>query len=247
MNLNNLKKQREFDFLLEFKEAVNFDFDVIEKNRECPDFIICYNNDKIGVEVTEYFIDIRNNSNKGSRLKNLESIEQGIINNALKYYLTTSRPSLSVKVNFISGIVFRENDRKKISKLLCKYLSNIAIDIWENVDVLGNHDSNELSKYFSLVHATRIQDGNENSWQNIKWGIVADITENIIFDIIRSKENKLGEYKKNTDFNWLLIVSDGRYPSSMVGISDKFNFIVDSEFDKIFFLSYPKVRIIELK
>jgi len=81
MNLNNLKKQREFDFLLEFKEAVNFDFDVIEKNRECPDFIICYNNDKIGVEVTEYFIDIRNNSNKGSRLKNLESIEQGIINN----------------------------------------------------------------------------------------------------------------------------------------------------------------------
>lgn len=247
MNTINFKKQRELDFLHEFKKTVKFNFKIIENNRECPDFIISYNNQNIGIEVTEYFIDLNDNYNKGSRLKSIESIEQSIINNALKYYIETSRQPLSVLVHYLPGLNLLNSDRDKISRVLCECLSNIEIDIWERINILEKYDSYNLSKYFNSVQVRRIPDTLENDWKNNKWGIRANISEKIIFEIIRNKENKLGEYKKITDYHWLLIVSDGMYPSSMVGISDKFNFKVESEFDKIFFLTYPEVRIFKLK
>lgn len=155
-----------------------------------------YNNQKIGFEVTKYFIDLNDNYNKGSRLKSIESLEQSIINNALKYYIEKSRQPLSVWVNYLPGLNLLTIDRDKISRTLCECLSNIEIDIWDKINILEKYDLNNLSEYFNSVQVLRIPDTLENSWQNIKWGFVADISEKKSMIELEVRRKNLRSIKK---------------------------------------------------
>lgn len=247
MGLINLKKQRELDFLLLFKKSTNYNFKIENHYPEPPDFIISYNNKKIGIELTEYFIDLNDKHTRGSQLKSKESIKQGIVNRALKYYKEQALPPIRVWVNFLPGLIFSKAIKEKISQILYERLSNIKLDICERENILGNDYSNNLSTYFKSVQVLRIPDKFENYWTIDNWSFVANLSKETISDIIRRKEEKIKSYKEPTDSNWLLIVSDRMYPSSKVGISEKFNFRFDSKFDKIFFLTYPEVRTFKLK
>ena len=81
-----------------------------------------------------------------------------------------------------------------------------------------------------------------NSWQIINWGTVTNISEEKIRYIVKLKEKKFNLYQKSTHTNWLLIASDSRNPSAMIEVSEKLNFNIDSKFEKIFFLTYPKIK-----
>lgn len=243
----NKKKQREFDFLIEFKKASGYNFNILEYDRESPDFIIENKNQKIGVEIREVFIDEIIQQKGGSHLKLEEAEQERIINSAREAYQEKALPPIIVKVKFISGIKFSKNINEKITKTLFQSLSKVELVNWENTNIIDRDFPNDLSQYFSLVYVQRSPNQN-NSWQPILFGFVYDLSEEKIRDIIRAKEKKIHRYQKSANINWLIIPSDGRYPSSMIDISTKkLNFKIDSLFDKIFFLTYPKVKTFVLK
>lgn len=245
MNTQDFKKREEYDFLIEFKNTVTFNFEITEKDRESPDFVIRYKNQNIGVELTKYFKD--NENNYGSRIKSIEGYKDRIINKALDNYIKTSNPPLRVYINYSPGLNFKEIKRDVISNLLCNCLIEMKANLWERIDLLKIDNSKDLSRYFSSVYALRLPDKCENYWTSINFGFVNGISEKVIITRIREKEKKLEQYKKVTSRNWLIIICDGRNPSSMVSVSDCINFKIKSMFEKVFFLTYPETCVFELQ
>jgi len=248
MKKEHYKKQEEIDFFIEFRNAVDFDFEIIENNRESPDFIICYDNQNIGIEMTKYYNDINEKDSRGSILKGIENEKSKTINSALKYYSknVNNRP-LRVLINFVPGLKLKRNNREEIARILCDCLSNLQINKYDVIDVITDSYHNLLSKYFSSIHVTGLPFDKKDCWTSINWGIVNVSPEENISIRIRDKEEKIEEYRKVTNRNWLLIVSDGRNPSSMISVGDNFNYKVKSKFDKVYFLRYPETRVYELQ
>ena len=184
----NRKKQRELDFLNTFREVSNYNFTIEDSNRESPDFIINYKNKIIGVEVTEYFTDDDIEKKVGSRLKLKEIEQEKVLNSAFKACQTKKLPPLIVKVQFVSGLIFSKSNKVKMSNTLVEAISKTDIGNGENKNIVDRTSPNELSEYFSLVYVQRSR-VDKNSWQNINFGFVADLSEEKINAIIKRKEH----------------------------------------------------------
>lgn len=242
----NIKKEIELDFLNEFKKTTEYNFDILEIDRESPDFIIKHKNRNIGVEITGYFIDDNIGEKGGSHLKLKESEQEKVINSSLNAYQTKKLPPLIVKVKFVSGLIFSKSNKEKISNTLVEALSKVDIENEENKNIVDRTSSNDLSEYFSLVYVLK-SPVDKNSWQNINFGFVTDLSEENIRGIIKGKEVKLNRYQESVNINWLVIYSDRRYPSSMIETPKrKLNYKFDTKFDKVFILTYPETKCYEI-
>ncbi|CAL2101530.1 conserved protein of unknown function [Tenacibaculum sp. 190130A14a] len=209
---------------------------------EKPDFIIQGKNRKIGIELTEVFLD-SNDNNMMSRLERKYSDR--------RIFTSVLINKLQCLVNFKFCISVFFNDYKPIRKLKRENISNIIVDlVKDSFKILDDKQELIYDDLFNLpeeIYAVEIlrYDGLSESFDRIDAGeIFFDLTETHINTILLKKEESLINYQ-NCDEQWLLI-HEGK------GLSGTFKNIniskpIESTFDKVVLFRINSCEIIELK
>ena len=239
------KKEIELFWVESFRKYANLEF-TIKQKCESPDFIIKFESEEVGLEVSEIFVD--KDRKKGSLLKAKEQFKESILNTARgKYILESLRP---IRLNAIFSPDFNSYkvDSNQISQLLFKFLTKSKIQEWENIRYSeSNENWGNLSKYFSSLHIIGLPYKFENYWSSIDFSFASTITKDLLIQSIIRKEKKLKAYQQKVSKNWLLLFSDGRFPSSNIDESIIEIPPIRSNFDKIFLLLYPHNIIKEIQ
>lgn len=220
------KEILEIRYVGKFIVCLDRRINILEK-RESPDFIIEYQNEKIGLEVKRFF--------NLEEVQNIKSKEALFEKAALEF--ENSNPEINVMVNFwtIKGFQFEGKEKKS----LIKEINDFVI-----AKISGSNPlyPSSIEKADFIPHSSLSFIYNEGAYSP------EDVTELTLEAAIQKKEVKFEKYKNNTELDrqWLLLVSG-------IG-SDSFNFEdaelhkeIESQFEHIFLLEDYEARVAEIK
>lgn len=204
-----------------------------------PDYIINTGDKKIGIEITQLFVDSLDG--KQSNKKRLE-----ILQNQLGEKLCRELESL-IPFKFVLSIQFSDFDisLNKIDSIITKCVNHI-----KTIRGLGKFESFSVENEGDLpdeLLSIEIRYGSSLSksfFSYVGSAILPDLSSEHIQSILNTKHKKLTDYQECNE-HWLLIVED-IYLSSSFGENNVKS--VKSDFDKVFLLRrFKDEKIIELK
>ena len=192
---NNLQKINELYTLGKFITSLSYEqIEIIEVDRESPDFCVKCNGELIGLELVE-----AKNDNIKPKTTN-ELLEQ-----ASKLF-AEKHPEIKLEV------YFRFKDFE-----LSFNRTNKAVYIQQICDA-AYYCYKGVSHYPDFIDDVYIlRSGGKNVFFGQRWaGYMNDLNENIIQTLIHKKEKLINTYKENsqTDTQWLLIATSKGAPNS---------------------------------
>lgn len=241
------QQSREKVHLIAFKEG----FEGFPKgeiiNDERPDFLIKNEKNVIGIELTELFHKPRKD---GTILQARENHIFEILNAARELYNSINFATVNVHVNFSIHAKLRKRKAKRLSvKLVDIVKKNIPSEDIATKTILRASSCNILPPELSMVKIVRL-DGIEKSnfYPTGIGGAIPKIPAEYIEEGIRSKNEKVEEYRYRCDKIWLLLVVDGFLPSSWFEVDGSaLEKTYDSNFDKTYILDFQRKRSFLLK
>jgi hypothetical protein len=213
---NNPQKTSELYILGKFINSLqSAQIEIIEVEREAPDFLIKNNNELIGLEIVEA---------KNDNIKHKTTAD--LLEEASKVF-AEKHPEIKMEVYF----TFKDFE-------LSFNRSNKAAYIRQICDV-AYHCYNGVSYYPDFIDDVYIlrSGGTRVFFGQIWAGYVNDLNENIIQTLIRKKENLINTYKEKsqTDIQWLLIATSKGAPNSYdIEFVDEMSY--SSSFDRVYLL-----------
>lgn len=245
MDNYSIQKDNEISWIELFKRYSGLNFTI--KTNESPDCIIEYQSEIIGLEVVDIFVD--KIGKKGSILKSKEQFKKSILNKAKEKYSSNCFRPIRLHAIFSSDFSNKQIDPNHVSENLYKFLSKIKLKEQEIIRCSKESENwGNLEQYFSSLYITGLSYKRENYWTTPDFSFSATITKEMLIKSKRTKEQKLLKiYKHKTLKNWLLLVSDGRFPSSNFDIDNIKISPIKSGFNKMFLLLYPYNIVQELE
>lgn len=210
------------------------------ENSDPPDFILSLENDRIGIELTEIFID--------DKLKEKESILETIFANTIEQLNQIDIPILLIFPLVNEKIKLREKDKKIISMELADL---IIRNIPEGNDVLmlSNHFyKDNFPNLTKIIYGLSIKRNYLLDRHFISLGAywIQSAFESVK-SAIEKKVQKLENYKEKVSTNWLLIYFTPLSQASAFHLDDITIARFDSKFDKIFIFDMLSKKYQELK
>ena len=240
----NRKKREELIFLENFLKIAEPEAEIIETDRESPDFILRQNGRLIGVEVTKIFIS---NEKGPNTLQARESKASQIISRAQQYYQSSGEPSVSVNIVFHPGYDLTKVLVDSTASLLASFVKDLKLADGQSVSWKPEEAVSPLPDEISYVQVRRVPEASMAHWGMAGAGWVASLSASILQERIDAKKKLLPNYLKEVDEHWLLMVANKTKPSQMLKTPDGLDdFKVQSPFSRTFFYPYPENRIYEL-
>jgi hypothetical protein len=221
-------EQKHFELL---SNHLGFEKDWKVYRPDPPDFLVHHPEKIIGIEHTKLFLE------KEYPLQAKESIEDDISNISEKY--ADKNGFIPARTQLLFGDIKGLNKSER---------RNVAHSVAEEVQL--NLTSSSLKQFEQIrfipqtrevrtVYATVMPDGFENHYFAVRAGWVKrDATEEV-YTAIKKKSEKLASYKAKCDETWLLIVAEGRNPSSLLGKGEGVKIIPSLHgFARVFFMFY---------
>jgi hypothetical protein len=239
----NKKKEDELGFLREFLEIIGSKGNGITPG-ESPDFEVTIGNQSIGIEVTGYFMDHKNN--KGSNLQAAWEHDRKIME------LLDNKASSSNVLKGIWGTLFFKREKRPSNKELDQFCDEVIKFADESIcakiisektlHLKPNDKFPLLINYLNLI--SLFKTNFLPSWQ-INWFIGVNFTEEQLINVIKPKTEKRHNYCYD-NFNelWLLVVF-GVQPSQavtptfdvenkLINFSNIDNMLKSSHFNKVY-------------
>ena len=236
-----MDKQEEKLLFSQFKKLYSDFPECSEIHDDKPDFILDTATRKIGIEITEIFID--NPALTGSQIKEDQSFRNKFGNEVL----AKLEGNLTEKLEF--SISFSRNYKAKGRKLDqdCSTISNV---IKTRLSVLHKGDISTIMQEGQLPAGVKkinlfygLSDNVDSRYMESDGGAVPNLEGATLENVIKGKEKLLSQFEPCDDF-WLLIKEGDFYAGSFNDVSLKGT--ICSSFDKIFLLRSALKEIVEL-
>jgi hypothetical protein len=226
------KKERERRFVQSFLRISGLPAKILEE-REAPDFLLEFEGRRIGLEVTEVFVE-----DDGSPIKPkaVESIVDDIVARAKQRYEECGGKPLHVSFGFSRNADMRQLNRREAAEAIASFL--LALD--PPVDELVKWDRrwprrDQLPQELSFMNILAVPGATKSHWSTPRAGWVAPLTANFLQPSIDEKSKKIARYQGTVRDVWLLLAIEGRAPSQFFEPSQEIP-TVASSFNRTYLL-----------
>jgi len=199
----------------------------IKEVREEPDFIVTNGSSDFGLE-HEVITNTEIRKQQGFYENIFHLAERDIQN-------STELPNFLANCYLKSNLNFKTKDKSELIRLVKDIVSS---------SVLKNEipENPIIDRIFQMPHSKK------NLTVNFGAHMVQDLTENIVYDFIKKKENKIDKYTRNTVLNqWLILIAGGVKEYSY-NVPKELNFEqLETKFEKVFLLADFDNQLFEIK
>jgi hypothetical protein len=211
---------------------------------EKPDFLIERDKGILGIEHKQIFKDAEDH---GSSLQAQESLRSKLIKQVKKKYVDLGGEPISVYFTFNFHETIDAKQLFKISENISKLLLPVDLEPNELKQIdLYNNESEYLNVLNSILLHKRIG-LNEPNFSPLSMGWTKELRPQRIINEIKSKEEKIDDYRKKCDEIWLLIVADDFTNASSVDLSNEtLKYSYETDFVKLFFYWHFQKVFVEL-
>lgn len=244
MNLRTSARKKDHErFLVEcFVRTSGIALNIIDEC-EPPDFIVEFEGRRIGLEVTELFIE-PDGGFKSMQAR--ESIASRIVWKARAIYLASGAPPAHVSVCFAPGADLNSLNRDATASALASFIVERKLGVWDRISWRPEDGDNTLPDEIAFIHALGVPSHDMAHWAAPRAGWAAPLTDSIVQSRIDQKALRLPHYCKVIPENWLLMVADRTRPSQLFDLGDRLNLQgIRSPFARTFFFGYPEDSVIE--
>lgn len=240
-NPKDRQKQRERFLLDSFIQTLNLPIDITEE-REAPDFLVSYEGQVVGIEVTELFVP----QHGSTTLQAHESLTSRMVQRAKADYQQRGCPPIHVNIGFVPRIDLRNTNRDRLSKALVDFLATRPLAQWERLDWHPD-EPGELPDEIAFLHALGVPDQEFAHWVVPRAGWVHPLTNALLQASIDRKAPRLETYRSATSETWLLIVADRTNPSQLFDNGCQLNgCTLQSPFNRTYYFGYPEKNVLRL-
>lgn len=235
------KKSEELAFIESFLKVTGWPAEIVDKDRESPDFLIKLDGKSIGVEITKIFI-----SSGPDNLQARESRGARIISKAQQNYRAMGGEPVDVKVIFHPGYNVFDLPIDVTAAALSSLVKETNLELWQEVTFKYADLEKYLPKEISYVRVLRVLEEAMGHWGVPSAGWVASLSDVILQERIDAKAGLLSGYE-HADEQWLLLVSNVMKPSQMFKDFENLDKRkIQSPFSRTFFYPYPENAFYEL-
>ncbi|MDD2714719.1 MAG: hypothetical protein PHW04_02370 [Candidatus Wallbacteria bacterium] len=239
MSDNKLQKSRERLLLESFLDVMCISKEFIEE-RESPDFLIQFEGRKIGVELTDLFVNMRQTTGGKFLTQAQESISRKIINQSQKLYQQDilSTP-VRVSIGFLDDLRVLDRNCDEEAKFIAEFVRDLRLFNGEYFEFNPDEiEHSPLPEEITFLHALGVPEFAMASWDVVDAGIPMPISVELLQERIEDKSKKLKEYQKVVSENWLVITGNNFKFSQMFKITSEFDpTLISSPFSKTFYFS----------
>lgn len=203
---------------------------------EAPDFYMIQDGNRIGIEVTNIFVE-PNPGRKGSKSKRQESLRAQWLRQLSSDYYEKCTIPIAVKIN----LPYSEELRADMScEVLTVLLRSVEIAAWEwktyELDCDGRGVEMHVQRLPNIADFDRY-----SRWTCITdhSGWVAAVSKEHINNALRKKQKKLRRYSMNCDEVWLLLVVDRSWKSGKLDLNGSQFALKNTAFGSVWLLEYP--------
>ena len=225
-----------------FLEAIDLPADIIEDDREAPDFVIKHAARTIGIEVTELYI--QDGANPSSMQANERAAREIVFAAWAEYRALSDRPFL-VRVTFRDQLP-RNLNRAEVAREIAGLVLGMSPVVWQSAS--WPHPDADWIPLMDAVIGIRVTGvPTEALWSPSGSGWVADANAKVLQARVDAKAPRLPRYRSRVDEVWLLIVADGSAPSQFFDppSAEQARSVV-SPFDQTWFFGRSRRRAVRL-
>jgi hypothetical protein len=238
------KKQRELSLLMAFAGAANLDMRVIESERESPDFIVEFQGCRIGLEVTELFID---GDGRSLQPQARTSIGNRIAMRARMRYEQLGGKPVHVSIGLTLGDELRNANRDQLAESLAQFLLALNPPLDQAIFWRPSYENDPLPAEVHYLNILAVPSWSMAHWHVPEAGWVAPLEEVALQAKVCEKAAKLSTYHQAAPEIWLLIAAKGWSASQFLEIrSDLKPERVSSPFSRTYYLSGFDGRVLRL-
>lgn len=204
------KKERERRFVQTFLKISSLPAKILEEC-EAPDFLLEFEDRRVGLEVTEVFIE---DDGGPIKPKVAESIVDEIVTRARRRYEERGGKPLYVSFGFSRNANMPQLNRREAAEAIADFL--LALD--PPVDKPVNwerraHRLDQLPLQLLSMRILAVPVATMAHWSTPRGGWVAPLTASFLQPSIDEKSKKIARYQGAVHDVWLLLAIEGRAPS----------------------------------
>ncbi len=208
---NDDKKRIEKYLLTSFMKHAAIPASIVDAP-EPPDFIIEHEGRRIGVELTETFIEV----NGGSHSRQAQENKARRIMQKAHAFHKTLWPSarVNVQVNFFPGRIRPNENLEETAQQLALLVGCHPVSPGQAIVLRSEEYDDEFPDSVARVRIYGLDDhGPQEQWTEAGAGWVAPLTRQHIEERIEAKAKRLPKYRNVIAENWLVIATKGSSPS----------------------------------
>lgn len=195
----------------------------------------------VGLEITRVHTD------KGS--KPSEAIQDRILQRACEIYGTLGRPCVSVRSAWFGPPPLPKREHEQFSTALAQFVASRIPPLgrWITFDSRDLPDP-ALPNGVDFITIDRMIDYQRSHWLNLRSGSVPDVSCDQIVARINAKNPKPATYRLPYDELILLLVIEGRGPSSFGSVGPAIlNEPYKSTYDRVFILNLMEMKVFAVR
>lgn len=210
------------------------------EHKDNPDFLVSLNNETIGIEFTEIYMEDKINN---KTLREDEAIKERIVEWVRKKAIENNIPPLHVAVIYSGSI--NKKQEAQVKESLFQIVKNNCPKAGESITFDFEDDIPDI---FRSVIIANIRDAKRHVWHYTEASFVETNFPKQLQSKIDSKAKKISKYLMKCNKCWLVIVALGYSGSSFFEFSEEMeNCTYKSPFDKVFYIEAFRKYIKELK
>lgn len=234
-NRNARKKFRERAHVEAFRRLhLEFPAGALEDS-EAPDFLVrLENGSTLGIEHVEWLRSA--DAGAGSPLREQEMLQEKVVRKAIQAYERRGGPHVIVSL-FWAGL-----EPTRVEDLAVDLATAIAEraprgpeEAFVAVEDTGLPDS-PLPPEINRLHIYRREDLDANHWNSVRADYTPLVGRQELQQLFAEKECKVARYRLTSHELWLVVVAEGRAPSSFGDVDELRGTTFVSSFDRAFFV-----------
>ena len=243
MHARDRQKQHERFLLEQFLRGAALDAEIVEE-REAPDFVVCYERRRIGVEVTQLFVS---HAVVQSMRQVQESVSTRIVSRAREFYEESGGPPAHVGVYFAPRCDLSKVRRDDIAGKLSTLVRDLHLTPWQRLDCHPEDSDDSFPEEVSFLHALGVPVHMKPHWTVPRADWVVPLTSEVLQARVDEKAELLPTYREVVEENWLVIIADGTKPSGLFEVRAGVEVSgVSSPFSRTFCYVHPDRVLIEV-
>ena len=238
------RKQRELSLLMSFARAARLDIKAVESDREAPDFIVEFDGRRIGIEVTELFIE---DDGRSLQPQARTSIGHRIAVRARSRYEQLGGKPVHVSIGLTHGDELRNVKRDRLAESLAQFLLALDPPLDQFVSWRPSYQNDPLPAEVHYLHILAVPAWSSAHWHVSESGWSAPLEELALQAKVDEKAKKLSIYRHAAPEVWLLIAAQGWSASQLFEIrADLRPERVSSPFSRTYYFSAFDGRVLRL-
>jgi hypothetical protein len=204
------KKKRERGLLEQFLAASKIEAEIVDGLCEAPDFILLVGGQRVGIELTELFVQP---GKKRDAPQARESLANKIVLRAREIYLESGSPPAYVSVRFASNCNVSAIDGKETAEQIAALVKLQKLSPGKAAHWRSQQQDSTLPDAIYSLNMIGVTKPEKARWVRPSGGWAFPMTKEVLQKGIDKKSNRLTDYTKVVSTNWLLLVSGTAKPS----------------------------------